>query len=1052
MARPAPHRPGLARAAWRLLAAWLFACLACTAALAAAPAAPARAGVVDLMSPGAAEGSHPLNGEWTFAWGVFADPGSDRPLPGRAPVPGIWNQLAADGKPPGPDGFGSYRLRIQCPAGEQLALSVPPQRTAMRLYVNGRLVANQGEPGTTAAEARPAIGRRAVLTDSFPCPLNVTMHLSNWSHRAGGVIRTPVAGPIGQLEQQAKQRFALDILLVGAYLVLTISPLFFFLVRPKEKAALLFGLFALAQMVYADMTGERLLLQLWAGAQTPWEVFLRTEYTAWFLSMGLFLLLADRLFPRTLRPGVVRALAGGCMVGLLVVDLAPARVYSQYVLFGQLLGVAIGLYVTFALARAARQGRPDAKVVLAGMACLGAVLAVNLSQFSGDLAQRGLTALGLLGFVLTPGIVLLRRLGRALNAEELRSAEQREKVDLLVRATGAGILDWDYTRNLTRYSPRLLDILGFPPDTDTREWPLFFERIHPDERGMVQDAFMNQLRDRSVRSGEMKHGAMEYRVLRADGSAVWVHADAISLRGADGRTLRYICSFLDITDQRAVAEGLKRQNAALAENARLREDVERMSRHDLKTPLNSIIGVARMLREDATVPADQRELLGIAERASYRMLEMVNLSLDLSRMEMGTYDFRPQAVNLVDVVARVRADLQPLAQSAHVEVHARAAEGPVYARADELLCYSILANVVKNAIEAAPRGGKVSVRIEPGDPVRVRVHNPGVVPEALVGRFFDKYATAGKSDGTGLGTYSARLMARVQMGELEMQTGPAGTVLTLTLRALGTEPLPSPRSQPIARGPVTADRFPPRRVLVVDDDEYNRLLLMRYLPTPPFTVETAANGVGATDAITRHWPDIVLVDMEMPVMDGPQTVAWIRDREQQLGRRHCTVVMMSSNDDSASIRRGLAAGSNHFLTKPFTREALLALLHELEVSGVSSTPGALEPEPARPATHEPPAPPDASVQVDPELLQEVPAFLASRLRMVETMAAALAAGDRQQLRAVAHRAAGGLALFGFQWAAWQSRGISARAAAGEAQQLAEDIARLQRHLEQVDVR
>jgi signal transduction histidine kinase len=185
-------------------------------------------------------------------------------------------------------------------------------------------------------------------------------------------------------------------------------------------------------------------------------------------------------------------------------------------------------------------------------------------------------------------------------------------VDLLVRATHAGILDWDCSRNLTRYSSRLLEIMGHPVYTDTREWPPFFERIHPDDRVLVQDRFMNQLRDRSVRGGEMKHEPHEYRLLRADGEPVWVHAEAISLRGADGRTLRYICSFHDITDQRARRRGLQRQNAALAENARLREDVERMSRHDLKTPLNSIIGVARLLREDASVPAEQRELLAIA--------------------------------------------------------------------------------------------------------------------------------------------------------------------------------------------------------------------------------------------------------------------------------------------------------------------------------------------------------------------------------------------------------------------------------------------------------
>lgn len=1040
--------------AWRacllLAIAWLAACAAW-----AAPAAPkARGGIIDLAAPGAVASAQPLEGEWGFAWGRFVDPHADAPLPALAPVPGVWNELTADGKPPGPDGFGTYALEVHCPAGQQLALSVPAQRTAMRLYINGRLVAVQGTPGTTMQEAQPAIGRRAVLTASFPCPLRVTMHLSNWSHRAGGVIRRPVAGPIEVLAVQSQQRFALDTLLVGGYLVLSISPLFFFLVRPKEKAALLFGLFALTQTVYADMTGERLLLQLWEGPQTPWEVFLRVEYSSWYLSMGLFVLLAHVLFPRTLKPAVVKALVAACVLGLVVTDLTPARVYSRYVLYGQLVGVAIGLHVAWSLARAARQGRPDAGVILTGMACLGLAIGVNLTAIPNEFAQRGITALGLLAFVLSPGIVLLRRLGRALNVEELRSAEEREKVDLLVRATHAGILDWDSTRNLARYSARLLEIMGYPADTDTREWPQFFAQVHPEDRPRLQDAFMNHLRDRSVRNGEMKHEPYEYRLLRADGSAVWVHAEAISLRGANGRTLRYICSFLDITQARAAAEALRRQNAALAENAQLREDVERMSRHDLKAPLNSIIGVARMLREDESLPPEQRTLATIAERAGYRMLEMVNLSLDLSRMELGTYDFRPQAVNLVDVIQRVQLDLHPLAQAARVHVRVDGGtDEPVYARAEELLCYSILANVVKNAIEATLPGRTVTIRLEPGDPLRVRVHNPGRVPEAITGRFFDKYVTAGKPGGTGLGTYSARLMARVQNGELDMQTGAAGTQLTLTLRALDPAQLPHARSAaPAAAGAPAPDDFPPRRVLIVDDDEYNRLLLMRYLPSPPFTVETAANGVEATQATARHWPDIVLIDMEMPLMTGPEAVAWMRTREAEERRAPAPIVMMSSNDDPASIRRGLEAGSNRFLTKPFTREALLLLLFELaSTEQVVSTPAPLEPAGARPAPSGPPVAADAPVSVDPELRAEVPAFLDSRRRMVQDMAAALAAGDRAQLRTVAHRAAGGLALFGFRWAAWQSRMISAQAAEGETQALAAEITRLQQHLADVRV-
>ena len=1052
-AAPGPRvkRPrGVWRAFLFLLLSWLLA----APAIAAEAPVEAVQGVFDLGDPESSGGIHALRGEWAFDWGHFTDPQSTAPLPAFAPVPAHWGDLTADGKPPGPDGHGSYRLIVNCPPGQQLALSVPSQRTAFRMFVNGRLVAAQGTPAISADAARPAIGRRAVLTDPFACPLRITVHVSNFSHRSGGFVRAPLAGPIDELAPAYKQRLALDTILLGAYLVLSISPVFFFLARRKEVAPLLFGLFCLAQTVYADMTGERLLLQV-SGGEAPWEVYLKTEYLAWFASMALFALLVDLLFPRAMHQRVVRAAVALCLLAMLVVAVTPAGIYSYLVFYGQALGVALGLYIAWAMARATYQKRKDTVVILVGLGFLLLVLATNVLQFYAGGTQGSITAFGLLAFVLSPGIVLLRRLARALNVEEQRSAEQREKVDLLVRATHAGILDWDYTRNLTRYSPRLLEIMGYPGDTDTSQWPLFFDHVHPADRALVQETFRAQLRDRSVRGGERKHDPHEYRLLRQDGSAVWVHAEAISLRAPDGRTLRYICSFLDVTDHRALAEGLQRQNAALAENARLREDVERMSRHDLKTPLNSIIGVARLLREDAQVPPEHGELLAIAERAGYRMLEMVNLSLDLSRMELGTYDFRPQAVNLVDVISRVMADLQSLAQPARVQVRTVGAfSGPVYARAEELLCYSILANVVKNAIEATAPGGTVDIALEPGDPLKVRVRNPGRVPDVVAPRFFDKYVTAGKNGGTGLGTYSARLMARVQNGELQMRSDAGGTVLTLTLRALGTEQLPLPPQRavgPDARGRVvSAADFGPRRVLLVDDDEYNRLLLMRYLPSPPFTVDTAGNGQAAVDALERHWPDIILIDLEMPVMNGLEAVAWIRAREEAERRSPTCIVMMSSNDDAESIRLGLAAGSNRYLTKPFTREALLALLHELD-TGAPSGPAPLAAGAARPGGDGEEAHPDAVVQVDPELLHEVPAFLDSRRRMVESMAAALAAGDRRQLRTVAHRAAGGLALFGFHWAAGQSRTISACSATGDAQALSADIDRLRAHLRDVKV-
>src|SRR6185503_4601545 len=168
--------------------------------------------------------------------------------------------------------------------------------------------------------------------------------------------------------------------------------------------------------------------------------------------------------------------------------------------------------------------------------------------------------------VLVAALLLAPRHARARRAEELRAVEQQQRVDLLMRATKAGLFDWDAVTNRTTYSERLKEILGYPADTDTREWPLFFEFIHPDDRERVRSLLLSQLRDQSKPSATRTHEPADYRARKADGSYLWVQAEAISLTGADGRTLRYICSFIDISER-------KQQEIALSDRIQFIRDL-----------------------------------------------------------------------------------------------------------------------------------------------------------------------------------------------------------------------------------------------------------------------------------------------------------------------------------------------------------------------------------------------------------------------------------------------------------------------------------------------
>jgi len=222
------------------------------------------------------------------------------------------------------------------------------------------------------------------------------------------------------------------------------------------------------------------------------------------------------------------------------------------------------------------------------------------------------------------------------------------------------------------------------------------------------------------------------------------------------------------------------------EAERLREDLDRIARHDLKAPLNGIINLPQLIRRENNLSSVQLRWLQMIEDSGYKMLDMINSSLDLYRMEEGTYDFQPVGVDCVAILHKIGLDLLHQRQAKDTELKVYLAGQLVDENAsyivpgDELLCYSMLANLVKNALEASPFGKPIEVFLESKDNYEITIHNFGSVPPELKDCFFAKYTTVGKKTGTGLGTYSARLMARTQHGDIAMRSSAEeGTFITV---------------------------------------------------------------------------------------------------------------------------------------------------------------------------------------------------------------------------------------------------------------------------------
>lgn len=316
--------------------------------------------------------------------------------------------------------------------------------------------------------------------------------------------------------------------------------------------------------------------------------------------------------------------------------------------------------------------------------------------------------------------------------EALRLSEQRFKS--LYEQAADGILVFGPDGGLTGANPAACELLGY-------ESGEFLGKTYADllEAGQLdaQPVDMDALRQgRTVRG--------ERTFVRKDGRAV---PTDVSARFVDDECFQVL-----------MKDATARKNLE-----KLREDVDRIIRHDLKTPLVSIQSLALQIGREP-LPDKARERLGMLSDSAWRMMRMINFSLDLYKMETKTFELSPSEFDLLRAVRQVASQFDHLAKSRKLGLTVlldrdEPGEGACWpVRGEELLCLGLLENLVQNAVEASPRDCKVTIALQ-SRPRRLAVRNRGEVPEAIRETFFDKYVTSGKAWGTGLGTYSARLVA-----------------------------------------------------------------------------------------------------------------------------------------------------------------------------------------------------------------------------------------------------------------------------------------------------
>lgn len=389
---------------------------------------------------------------------------------------------------------------------------------------------------------------------------------------------------------------------------------------------------------------------------------------------------------------------------------------------------------------------------------------------------------------------------------------------------------------------------------------------------------------------------------------------------------RLYCAYRDEQDTAAEREA---RNLAEAANRAKGEFLANMS-HELRTPLNGILGYAQILERDTTLSERQRERVAAIRNSGEHLLTLIEDTLDFARIEAGKLRVEIGDVPLAGFVDVIRDIIDVKAEQKRLDFICEiAGEAPVGVRADERRLRQVMLNLLANAVKFTD-SGCVSLHISRSESNRVRfeVRDTGIgIGHDQLNTIFEPFEQLGAAErragGAGLGLAISREFVRAMGGEIEVESEigrgstfrfelPAASVTPVLRKATGPAPLPFT---------ATGYEGPRRKVLVVDDVEVNRAIVVDLLGRLGFDTVEAENGRDGLEKAQRERPALILTDIVMPEMDGFELT---RNLRQLQAFADVPIVAMSASPSGVNKAMSIEAGVNAFLSKPVDLEALLA--------------------------------------------------------------------------------------------------------------------------------
>lgn len=371
---------------------------------------------------------------------------------------------------------------------------------------------------------------------------------------------------------------------------------------------------------------------------------------------------------------------------------------------------------------------------------------------------------------------------------------------------------------------------------------------------------------------------------------------------------------------------LKHQKEILKENLKLKEEIDVIGRHDIKGPLQAIINIPLLLKTQADLSPNHIEMLDMIKNAGFRILELINNTLEMSKIEKGIYKFRPARVDLLKLIRQIQGESINVISSndsrIDIYINGRAAKGndTFYIMGEETLCYSMLANLIKNALEASPVSEGPTINLSEAEAYQIQIHNKGAVPEKIRDRFFDKYVTDGKKRGTGLGTYSAKKLCETMGGGIRFESSEEkGTTIFINFPNTSLKENSIELTSSLKDVATPFDRR--LRILVVDDFKPMRSVITGVLKQMGLSdCLEADDGRTAVKILYSNSIDLIISDWYMPFMTGVELLEFVRSKKKF---KQIPFIMLTGEADKQKRIEPSKEGISAYIVKPFQAELLI---------------------------------------------------------------------------------------------------------------------------------